>query len=44
MYIKGEDTITSDANANDVGEALRKLDFLIVQDINFSELPASTPT
>jgi formate dehydrogenase major subunit len=37
MYIKGEDTITSDSNANDVGEALRKLDFLIVQDINFSE-------
>ena len=36
LYIKGEDTITSDANANDVGEALRKLDFLIVQDINFS--------
>jgi formate dehydrogenase major subunit len=36
MYIKGEDTITSDSNANDVGEALRKLDFLIVQDINFS--------
>ena len=37
LYIKGEDTITSDSNANDVGEALRKLDFLIVQDINFSE-------
>ena len=37
MYIKGEDTITSDSNANDVGDALRKLDFLIVQDINFSE-------
>ncbi len=37
MYIKGEDTITSDSNANDVGEALRMLDFLIVQDINFSE-------
>ena len=37
MYIKGEDTITSDANATDVGEALRRLDFLIVQDINFSE-------
>ena len=37
LYIKGEDTITSDANANDVGEALSKLDFLIVQDINFSE-------
>ena len=36
MYIKGEDTITSDSNANEVGEALRKLDFLIVQDINFS--------
>jgi formate dehydrogenase major subunit len=37
MYIKGEDTITSDANANDVGEALSKLDFLVVQDIFFSE-------
>ena len=37
MYIKGEDTITSDANAVDVGEALSKLDFLVVQDIFFSE-------
>ncbi len=37
LYIKGEDTITSDSNANFVGEALTKLDFLIVQDINFSE-------
>ena len=37
LYIKGEDTITSDANANYVGEALSQLDFLIVQDINFSE-------
>jgi formate dehydrogenase major subunit len=37
MYIKGEDTITSDSNANYVGDALRKVDFLIVQDINFSE-------
>ncbi|MEO7028263.1 MAG: molybdopterin-dependent oxidoreductase, partial [Acidobacteriaceae bacterium] len=37
MYIKGEDTIDSDANLNDVDEALRKLDFLIVQDIFFSE-------
>lgn len=37
LYIKGEDTITSDSNANDVGEALRKLEFLIVQDVNFSE-------
>ena len=37
LYIKGEDTITSDSNANDVAKALRALDFLIVQDINFSE-------
>ncbi|MEO8735299.1 MAG: molybdopterin-dependent oxidoreductase, partial [Edaphobacter sp.] len=37
LYIKGEDTITSDSNSNDVGEALRKLEFLIVQDVNFSE-------
>ncbi len=37
LYIKGEDTITSDSNATDVGEALRTLEFLIVQDINFSE-------
>ena len=37
LYIKGEDTITSDANATEVGEALRKLDFFIVQDIMFSE-------
>jgi formate dehydrogenase major subunit len=37
LYVKGEDTITSDANANDVGEAFRKLEFFVVQDINFSE-------
>jgi formate dehydrogenase major subunit len=37
LYIKGEDTITSDSNANYVGSALEKVDFLIVQDINFSE-------
>ena len=37
MYIKGEDTITSDGNANDVGQALSELEFLIVQDIAFSE-------
>jgi formate dehydrogenase major subunit len=37
LYIKGEDTITSDANAGDVGDALRVCEFLIVQDINFSE-------
>jgi formate dehydrogenase major subunit len=37
LYIKGEDTITSDSNANYVGEALSKVEFLIVQDMNFSE-------
>jgi formate dehydrogenase major subunit len=37
MYIKGEDTITSDSNQNDVDEAFRKLDFMVVQDIFFSE-------
>jgi len=37
LYIKGEDTITSDSNANYVARALAKVDFLIVQDINFSE-------
>ncbi len=37
LYIKGEDTITSDSNAADVGDAFRKLDFFIVQDVNFSE-------
>jgi formate dehydrogenase major subunit len=37
LYIKGEDTITSDANANDVAQALNNVPFLIVQDVNFSE-------
>lgn len=37
LYVKGEDTITSDANANDVAEAFGKLDFFVVQDIFFSE-------
>ncbi len=37
MYIKGEDTITSDANANDVASAFEKLEFLVMQDVNFSE-------
>ena len=37
LYIEGEDTITSDANANDVSDAFAKLDFLVVQDILFSE-------
>ena len=50
LYIKGEDTITSDSNAGYVASALSQLEFLIVQDINFSEtcryadlvLPAAT--
>jgi len=37
LYIKGEDTITSDANAGVVGRALSKLEFLVMQDVNFSE-------
>jgi formate dehydrogenase major subunit len=37
MYIKGEDTITSDANANDVTAALSMLDFFVVQDVCLSE-------
>ena len=36
IYLKGEDTITSDSNANYVGEALENLEFLVVQDIVFS--------
>lgn len=36
LYLKGEDTITSDANSNDVGRALSNIDFLVVQDVNFS--------
>jgi formate dehydrogenase major subunit len=40
LYIKGEDTITSDSNANYVAQALEKVEFLIVQDINFSETAA----
>jgi len=37
LYIKGEDTITSDANAGDVSAALQMLDFFVVQDVNLSE-------
>ncbi len=37
MYLKGEDTITSDANENDVRAALEKLDFFVVQDVILSE-------
>ncbi|HEV2326042.1 MAG TPA: formate dehydrogenase subunit alpha [Terracidiphilus sp.] len=36
IYLKGEDTITSDANANDVSRALNDVEFLVVQDVNFS--------
>ena len=37
MYVKGEDTITSDANENDVREALEKLEFFVVQEVFMSE-------
>ncbi len=37
MYLKGEDTITSDANEGDVAAALKKLEFFVVQDIIMSE-------
>lgn len=37
MYLKGEDTITSDANENDVSAALKKLEFFVVQDVLMSE-------
>jgi formate dehydrogenase major subunit len=37
LYLKGEDTITSDANANHVDAAFRKLHFMIVQDVMFSQ-------
>ncbi len=37
MYLKGEDTITSDANELDVSAALKKLEFLVVQDLFLTE-------
>jgi formate dehydrogenase major subunit len=37
IYLKGEDMITSDSNANYVGDALSKLEFFVVQDITLSE-------
>ncbi|MGB6112029.1 MAG: formate dehydrogenase subunit alpha, partial [Acidobacteriaceae bacterium] len=37
MYLKGEDTITSDANENDVRDAFGKLEFFVVQDVIMSE-------
>jgi formate dehydrogenase major subunit len=37
IYLKGEDMITSDSNANYVGGALSELEFFVVQDIVMSE-------
>ena len=37
MYLKGEDMITSDSNANYVGAGLEMLEFFVVQDISLSE-------
>jgi formate dehydrogenase major subunit len=37
MYLKGEDTITSDANEGEVADALKKLEFFVVQDLILSE-------
>lgn len=37
LYLKGEDMITSDANEGDVSNALKKLEFFVVQDIVMSE-------
>jgi formate dehydrogenase major subunit len=37
LYLAGEDMISADSNANVVAGAFEKLDFLVVQDIFFSE-------
>jgi formate dehydrogenase major subunit len=37
MYIAGEDMISADSNANHVAGAFERLDFMVVQDIFFSE-------
>jgi formate dehydrogenase major subunit len=37
IYLAGEDMISADSNANVVGGAFEKLDFLVLQDIFFSE-------
>jgi formate dehydrogenase major subunit len=37
MYLAGEDMISADSNSNYLAGALEKLDFLVVQDIFFSE-------
>ncbi|MBN2475057.1 MAG: molybdopterin-dependent oxidoreductase [Pirellulales bacterium] len=50
LYLVGENPVLSEANANHVREALKRLDFLVVQDIFLSEtaqladvvLPAAT--
>ena len=40
MYIMGENPVLSDANAGQVEEALKRLDFLVVQDIFMTETAA----
>ncbi len=37
IYLKGEDLYTSDSNANEVGGALSKLEFFVVQDLFFTK-------
>jgi formate dehydrogenase major subunit len=37
MYVDGEDMFSADSNAHEVGEALSKLEFFVVQDIFFTE-------
>ena len=37
MYIAGEDMISADSNANHVAGAFERLDFMVLQDIFFSE-------
>jgi formate dehydrogenase major subunit len=37
MYLAGEDMISADSNSNYLAGALEKLDFLVVQDVFFSE-------
>ncbi|HET9086763.1 MAG TPA: formate dehydrogenase subunit alpha [Acidobacteriaceae bacterium] len=37
LYLKGEDTITSDANENRVSDAFKRIEFLVVQEIVMSE-------
>ena len=37
MYVKGEDMSTADTNQNEVHEAFKKLDFLVLQDCFFTD-------